>query len=56
MLVAPGRGYNCFFEMPFKKHCRITMENRSDSDKELYYIITGCKRSVPAFITSSGFA
>ena len=28
MLVAPGRGYNCFFEMPFKKACRITMENR----------------------------
>ncbi len=47
MLVAPGRGYNCFFEMPFKEHCRITMENRSDSDKELYYIITGCKKNVP---------
>ena len=39
MLVAPGRGYNCFFEMPFRKACRITMENRSDKDEDLYYII-----------------
>ena len=29
ILVAPGRGLNCYWEMPFKKHCRITMENRS---------------------------
>lgn len=42
MLVAPGRGYNCFFEMPFQKRCRITMENRSEEVKNLYYIITGC--------------
>ncbi len=47
MLVAPGRGYNCFFEMPFRKHCRITMENRSDKDEDLYYIITGCRRDIP---------
>ena len=47
MLVAPGRGYNCFFEMPFRKHCRITMENRSAKDENLYYIITGCRRGVP---------
>ena len=43
MLVAPGRGYNCFFEMPFKKRCRITMENRGDKAQDLYYIITGCR-------------
>ena len=47
MLVAPGRGYNCFFEMPFKTHCRITMENRSDEPKDLYYIITGCRKEMP---------
>ena len=29
MLVAPGRGYNSYFEMPFHKRARITMENRS---------------------------
>ena len=47
MLVAPGRGYNCFFEMPFRKHCRITIENRGDRDEALYYIITGCREDVP---------
>ena len=30
LLVAPGRGFNSYFEMPFRSHCRITMENRCD--------------------------
>ena len=47
MLVAPGRGFNCYFEMPFKKHCRISMENRGDKEENLYYIITGCHCDVP---------
>lgn len=47
MLVAPGRGYNCFFEMPFRRACRITMENRGGKDESLYYIITGCYREMP---------
>ena len=47
LLVAPGRGYNCFFDMPFARHCRITMENRGDKDESLYYIITGCRCEVP---------
>ncbi len=41
MLVAPGRGFNSYFEMPFKKHCKITMENRSDKPETLYYMISG---------------
>ena len=47
MLVAPGRGYNCFFEMPFRARCRITMENRSSKPEDLYYIITGCQKELP---------
>ena len=47
MLVAPGRGYNCFFEMPFARHCRITMENRGKKEEFLYYIITGCYCRLP---------
>ncbi len=47
ILVAPGRGYNCFFEMPFQKHCRITIENRSKKDEVLYYIITGAHQEIP---------
>ncbi len=27
--VNPVRGLNCFWEMPFRKHCRITLENRN---------------------------
>ena len=26
--VNPNRGLNCFWEMPFRKYCRITIENR----------------------------
>ena len=47
MLVAPGRGYNSYFEMPFKKHCRITMENRSQNPQTLYYMITGWLGELP---------
>ena len=37
--VNPNRGYNCFWEMPFKKRCRITMENRHTDDMTHYYQI-----------------
>ena len=47
LLVAPGRGCNCFFEMPFRRRCRVTMENRGDKEEALYYIITGCRRELP---------
>ena len=43
LLVAPGRGFNCYWEMPFRKHCRITMENRGDTEQTLYYMIEGWK-------------
>lgn len=41
MMVAPGRAYNSYFEMPFHKHVRITMENRSRDTQTLYYMISG---------------
>ena len=47
VLVAPGRGYNSYFQMPFRKHCRITMENRAAEPKTLFYMITGWKGDVP---------
>lgn len=46
VLVAPGRGYNCYWEMPFHKHCRITMENRGEKEEALYYMISGWKGEV----------
>ena len=31
-VMAEGRGLNCFFAMPFRQHCRITLENDSGQD------------------------
>lgn len=47
MMTAPGRGFNSYFDMPFHKHCRITMENRSREEKTLFYCIMGEKTEVP---------
>jgi len=47
VLVAPGRGLNCYWEMPFRKHCRITMENRGEKPQTLYYMIEGWKGELP---------
>ncbi len=30
--VNPGRAFNCYWEMPFRRHCRITLENRDPDD------------------------
>ena len=37
--VNPGRAFNCYWNMPFKKAARITMENRAKQDFVLYYQI-----------------
>lgn len=47
VLVAPGRGYNCYWEMPFQKRCRVTMENRGASPQTLYYMISGWYGEIP---------
>ena len=41
LISAPAQGYNSYFKMPFKKHCLITLENRSKEAKTIYYAITG---------------
>ncbi len=39
-----GRGYNCYWEMPFKKQARITVSNESDqATAELYYQVDWIK-------------
>ncbi|MGZ8511467.1 MAG: glycoside hydrolase family 172 protein [Chitinophagaceae bacterium] len=36
--VNPGSAFNCYWKMPFKKKCRITMENINDAEPmRLYY-------------------
>lgn len=47
MLVAPAQGCNCYWPMPFKKHCRITLENRHTEDLTTYYMITGSRGKQP---------
>ncbi len=47
MMTAPGRGLNSYFEMPFREHCRITVENRGGQQQSLYYSITGEWANVP---------
>jgi hypothetical protein len=44
----PGSGLNCYWEMPFHKSCRITMENRAEEDMTLYYQINYTLTDVPS--------
>ncbi|GCB37243.1 hypothetical protein KGMB02408_41880 [Bacteroides faecalis] len=32
-----GGAFNCYWKMPFRKKCRITMENINDAPMTLYY-------------------
>ncbi|MDR0713085.1 MAG: DUF2961 domain-containing protein [Bacteroidales bacterium] len=47
--VNPGSAFNCYWTMPFRKKCRITMENVNDKDAmTLYYQIDYTLTEVPA--------
>jgi len=47
--VNPGSAFNCYWTMPFRKKCRITMENINDNDPmNLYYQIDYTLTEVPA--------
>ncbi len=45
--VNPGSGLNCYWEMPFRKRCRITLENRSAEDMVIFYEIGYLLADVP---------
>jgi hypothetical protein len=45
--VNPGSALNCYWEMPFRKSCRITFENIDDKDMTLYYQIDYTLTDVP---------
>ncbi len=45
--VNPGSAFNCYWEMPFRKHCRMTFENIADEDMVLYYQINYTLTEVP---------
>ena len=46
--VNPGSGFNCYWEMPFRGRCRMTLSNRSDEDTTVYYQINYTLTDVPA--------
>ena len=47
--VNPGRAFNCYWEMPFRKRARITLENRDPVETTiLYYQINYTLTDVPA--------
>jgi len=45
--VNPGSAFNCYWPMPFRKKCKITMENIADEDMYLYYQIDYILTDVP---------
>ena len=46
--VNPGSAFNCYWSMPFRKKCRITMENINESEPmNLYYQIDYTLTDVP---------
>jgi len=45
--VNPGSAFNCYWEMPFRKSCRMTMENIGDRDMTLYYQVDYTLTDVP---------
>ncbi|RKY87351.1 hypothetical protein DRQ09_04635 [candidate division KSB1 bacterium] len=45
--VNPGSGFNCYWVMPFRKSCKITMENLDEKQMTLYYQIDYTLTEVP---------
>jgi hypothetical protein len=46
--VNPGRAFNCYWEMPFRKRARITLENRDpDEPAIVYYQVNYTLTQVP---------
>ena len=45
--VNPGSAFNCYWEMPFRRSCRMTVENLGPDDMTLYYQINYTLTEVP---------
>ncbi|MGI5893281.1 MAG: glycoside hydrolase family 172 protein [Candidatus Merdivicinus sp.] len=45
--VNPGSAFNCYWQMPFRKSCRITLENRGAETTTIYYQIDYTLTEVP---------
>ncbi len=45
--VNPGSGFNCYWPMPFRKSCKITMTNISQAEVIVYYQVDYALTDVP---------
>ncbi len=45
--VNPRNGFNCYWQMPFRQSCRITVENLAGEDATLFYQINYTLTDVP---------
>jgi hypothetical protein len=45
--VNPGSAFNCYWQMPFRKKARITMQNVDQKDMTLYFQVNYTLTSVP---------
>ncbi|MBI3118395.1 MAG: DUF2961 domain-containing protein [Candidatus Hydrogenedentes bacterium] len=45
--VNPRSGFNSYWQMPFRKHCKVTMENLGEKRASLYYQIDYSLEDVP---------
>ena len=45
--VNPGSAFNCYWQMPFKKSCRMTLENIADEPMIMFYQVTYALRELP---------
>jgi hypothetical protein len=45
--VNPGNAFNCYWPMPFRKHCRITLTNIGEEHCGLYYQVNYALNDVP---------
>jgi hypothetical protein len=43
----PGSAFDCYWPMPFRRRCRITLENRDEKPRILYYQIDWAEGPVP---------
>ena len=46
--VNPGSAFNCYWPMPFRKKCRITLENIDDKPMTVYYQIDYLETDIPS--------
>ena len=45
--VNPGSAFNCYWIMPFRKKCRITLENIGESNMRIYYQVNYTLTEIP---------